>query len=88
VGQVVVHTVWLSLGRGDWNVCLRGVIQQVITALETFEKFWHSPWGDYLDLGVDGKKRQLETDLVVALALLSPIRKGWFKKKKDQKCPN
>ena len=68
VSNVVVHTVWLGLGGGDWDTGGGGVVEEVVAALEALEEFGHAPWGNDLDLGVDGEESKLETDLVVTLS--------------------
>ena len=68
VSDVVVHAVWLSLGGGDRDALGSGVVEEVVAALELFEELGHAPWGDDLDLWVDGEEGKLEADLVVTLA--------------------
>lgn len=43
---VVVHAVRLGLGRGDGDALLRGVVEQVVAALETLEEGGVTPGGD------------------------------------------
>lgn len=68
VSNVVVHAVWLGLGGGDWDAGGGGIVEEVVTALEALEELGHAPWGNDLDLGVDGEEGKLEADLVVALS--------------------
>ena len=74
VSNVVVHAVWLGLGGGDWDAGGGGVVEEVVAALEALEELGHAPWGNDLDLGVDGEEGKLEADLVVALAGAA----GWW----------
>lgn len=68
VSNVVVHAVWLGLGGGDWDAGRGSVVEEVVAALEALEELGHAPWGDDLDLRVDGEEGKLEADLVVALS--------------------
>ena len=68
VGQVLVHTPRLGLGRGDGDALLGGVGEQIISALEAVVEDRVSPWGDDLDIRLQGVKGQFEADLVIALA--------------------
>lgn len=68
VGKVLVHAPWLGLGAADGNTGLGGVVEEVVTASETLVEFGQTPWGDNLDLGLEGQVSKLETDLVVTLS--------------------
>lgn len=68
VALVLVHTVGLGLGGGNGDLLLSGVVKEIATALEAVAELLDSPGSDDLDLRVNGKESQLETDTVVALA--------------------
>lgn len=68
MGQVLVHTPGLGLGRGDRNVLLGGVSQEIVAASETLIEDRVTPWGNDLDLGLQSVESKLEADLVVTLA--------------------
>lgn len=67
VGQVLVHTPWLGLGRGDGNALLSGVVKQGITASEAVVEDGVTPRGNDLDVGLQGVEGELEANLVVTL---------------------
>lgn len=67
VGQVLVHTPGLGLGRGHRNVLLGGIVEQGVTASEAVVENGVTPRCDNLDVGLQGVESQLETNLVVAL---------------------
>ena len=66
VGHVLVHRPWLCLSLGDGDANLGGVVEKVITALEAGVELGNSPWGDNLDIGLEGIEGKLKTDLVIA----------------------
>ena len=68
MSHVFVCTPWLSFCLGDWDADLGGVVQKVITALETIIEFGDSPWSNDLDIGFKGIIGKLEADLVIPLA--------------------
>lgn len=67
VSHVLVHRPWLSFGLGDGDADLGGIVEKVVTALEAVVELGNSPWGDNLDVGLEGIEGKLETDLVVTL---------------------
>lgn len=68
VSQVLVHTPWLGLGRCNGNALVGSVGEQVVTALEAIVENRVTPWGNHLDVGLQGVECKFETDLVVTLA--------------------
>lgn len=75
MGQVLIHGPWLALSTADWNTSGSGVVQKGVTARETLVEFWHSPWCNDLDLGLQSIECKLETDLVVTLSCAA-VRDG------------
>ena len=67
VGHVLVHRPWLSFGLGHGDADLGGVLEKVVTALEAVVELGNSPWGNNLDVGLEGVEGKLETNLVVTL---------------------
>ena len=67
VGQVLVHTPWLGLGRGDGDTLLGGVVKQGVTASETVVEDGVTPRGNDLDVGFQGIESEFEANLVVTL---------------------
>jgi hypothetical protein len=67
VGQVLIHRPGLRLGRSDGNSLLRGVVEQVLTALEALVEDGVAPRGNDLDVGLESVECKLEADLVVTL---------------------
>ena len=65
VGQVLVHTPWLGLGRGDGDTLLGGVVKQGVTASETVVEDGVTPRGNDLDVGLQGIESEFEANLVV-----------------------
>ena len=39
----------LGLGRGDRDILLLSIIEEIVTTSETVVKFWETPWGDDAD---------------------------------------
>lgn len=68
VGQVLVHTPGLGLGRSHRDALLGGVGQKVVTASETLVEDRVTPRGNDLDLGLQSVEGKLEADLVITLA--------------------
>lgn len=67
VGQVLVHTPWLGLGRGDGDTLLSGVVKQGVAASETVVEDGVTPRGNDLDVGLQGVESEFEANLVVTL---------------------
>lgn len=67
MGQVLVHTPWLRLGRGDGDALVGGVGKEVVAASEAFVEDGVTPRRNDLDFGLQGVESQLEANLVVAL---------------------
>jgi hypothetical protein len=67
VGQVLVHAPGLGLGGGDGNALFGGVLEEVVTADEALVEDRVAPWGNDLDVGLQGIEGKLEANLVVTL---------------------
>jgi hypothetical protein len=67
VGQVLVHAPGLGLGGGDGNALLGGVLEEVVAADEALVEDRVAPWGNDLDVGLQGIEGKLEANLVVTL---------------------
>lgn len=68
VSHVLIHGPWGLLGLNSWDALLGGVVQKVVTSSEAGVELWDSPWGNDLDVWLQGVESQLETDLVVTLS--------------------
>lgn len=68
VGEVLVHAPGLGLGGRDGDALLLGIGEEVVAASETLVEDGVAPWGNDLDLGLQGVEGKLEADLVVTLA--------------------
>lgn len=67
VGQVLVHTPGLGLGRGHRDTLLGGIVEEGVTAGETVVEDGVTPRGDDLDVGLESIEGKFEANLVVAL---------------------
>ena len=54
VGEVLVYGPGLRFCRGDGDLHLLGVVEQVVAAGEAVVEFGDSPGGDDFDLGMEG----------------------------------
>lgn len=43
MSEILVHTPWLGLGRGDRYLLLSGIVEKIVTASETVVKFRQPP---------------------------------------------
>jgi hypothetical protein len=68
VCEVLVHGPRLGLGRADWDAGGRGIVEEVVAALEAVVEDWVSPWREDDDGGLKGVEGEFEADLIIALA--------------------
>lgn len=62
------HGPGLALGARHGNSLLGGIVQQVVSPLESLVEFRDTPRRNNLDGGLQGVKGQFKADLIVALA--------------------
>ena len=68
VGHVLVHAPWLCLCLGDRDADFVGVVEKVVAAGEAVVEFGNAPWGNDLDVGLEGVVAEFEADLIVTFA--------------------
>lgn len=67
VGQVLVHTPGLGLGRGHGDTLLGSIVEQGVAAGETVVEDGVTPRGDDLDVGLESVEGKFEANLIVTL---------------------
>lgn len=67
VRKVLIHRPGLRLSGGDGNTLLLGVVEQILAALEALVEDGVAPWGNDLDVRLEGVEGKFEANLVVTL---------------------